>query len=518
VPYQPGVAPLRPDDPARVGRCRLVGRLGQGGMGTVFLGVLPDDRAVAVKVLREGLVDAESRRRFRQELGALQRVRGAHVVEVLEADVDADHPWIVTRFVPGRRLDQVGPLAGEELRDLARGLADGLASVHDAGVVHRDVTPGNVLLVDGEPHLIDLGLAIAADLTVLTRTGTVVGTAGYLAPEQVLGHPATAASDVHAWGAVVAMAATGRPPYGTGRPEAVLYRVVHEQPDLSGMQSDLSDTHSDLRALVVRALDPEPSRRPTARELVAALGGRSATEAVTLHLDDLTALATSVIDLNGTRRLVGVSSGPQTRLLPDAPARPPHLVEPPPMIVRPGRLRVGLVTPAAAVALAGLGAAAPLVALLCLVALLGAVQAASHAQAVHTVRRERRGVRRRDPMLQVVLAPWHLLRGLGHALVGLPLALLAGAPVAALVAVVSHLRLGWDRGQALGAGVGLVVVAGVSLARRSAAGSRLLLGTAVLRATPTASACTFLIAVLLAVGAAATLVGPHWFPFSHGIG
>ncbi|MCW2672371.1 MAG: serine/threonine protein kinase [Frankiales bacterium] len=479
-------------------------------MGTVFLGVLPDDRAVAVKVLRDGLVDADSRRRFQQELGALQRVRGPHVVEVLEADVEADHPWIVTRFVPGCRLDHVGPLAGEELRSLARGLADALASVHEAGVVHRDVTPGNVLLVEGEPHLIDLGLAVAADLTALTRTGTVVGTAGYLSPEQVLGHPATAASDVHAWGAVVAMAATGRPPYGTGRPEAVLYRVVHEQPDVSGMQGD-------LRELVVRALDTDQSRRPRARELLVALGGRSDAEAVTLHLDDLTALATSVIDLTGTRRLVGVSTGPQTRLLPAEPAPNPHVVEPAPVVVRPGRLRVSLVAPSAAVALAGLGAAAPVAALVALVALLGAVQATSHAQAVHTVRRERRGARRRDPLLHVLSAPWHLLRGLGHALVGLPLAVLAGTPVAALVAVATHQQLGWNRGQALGVGLGLVVVAGVSLARRSAAGSRRLLGSAVLRATPTASAGTFVVAVLLVAGLVGTLVGPHWFPLPHGI-
>jgi serine/threonine protein kinase len=140
-------------------------------------------------------------------------VRGPHLVEVLDADVDADLPYLVTRFVPGRRLDDLvaesGPLEDDALRLLARGVADALTTLHRAGVVHRDLTPGNVLVLDGSPQVIDLGLAVAADVTAQTRSGLVVGTPGYLAPEQVLGGEVGPAVDVHAWGATVAMAGTG---------------------------------------------------------------------------------------------------------------------------------------------------------------------------------------------------------------------------------------------------------------------------------------------------------------------
>ncbi len=262
------LTPLLLGDPGALGPYRLLGRLGQGGMGTVFLGLGDDERAVAVKVLREGPADLDGRQRFRRELEALQRVRGAHLVDVLGGDVEAETPWIVTRFVPGRRLDEEvdggGPLDEPGVRRLADGLAEGLHALHRAGVVHRDLTPGNVLMVDGEPQVIDLGLAVVTDVTGLTRTGVLLGTAGYLAPEQVLGHATTPAVDVHAWGAVVAYAATGRPPYGTGRPDAVLYRVVHEAPDLDGVPRA-------LRPLVGAALDKDPARRPRPKELGAAL-------------------------------------------------------------------------------------------------------------------------------------------------------------------------------------------------------------------------------------------------------
>jgi serine/threonine protein kinase len=176
------IAPLRPGDPVVVGPHRLLGRLGQGGMGTVFLGVSPDERAVAVKVLRDAVGDPDARRRFRHELEALRRVRGPHLVEVLDADVEAEMPYLVTRFVPGQRLDELvataGPLDGDALHGLARGIADALTTLHRAGVVHRDLTPGNVLVLDGSPQVIDLGLATAADVTAMTRSGLVIGTPG----------------------------------------------------------------------------------------------------------------------------------------------------------------------------------------------------------------------------------------------------------------------------------------------------------------------------------------------------
>ncbi len=278
--------PLLPGDPPSVGPHRLLGRLGQGGMGTVYLAVTPDDRAVAVKVLRDGPSDGEGRRRFGRELDVLQRVRGPHLVEVLGGDALAPTPWIVTRFVPGQRLDEVvaggGPLDEAALVRVALGVAQALLALHTAGVVHRDLTPGHVLLVDGEPHVIDLGLAVVADVTMLTRSGLVLGTAGYLAPEQVVGLGVGPAADVHAWGATLALAGTGRPPYGTGRPEAVLYRVVHAEPDLVGMPSALAD-------LVAGALAKEPAGRPALADRVGTLRTLAA------------------------RDLVGVSSGPHAR-------------------------------------------------------------------------------------------------------------------------------------------------------------------------------------------------------------
>ena len=287
------VESLRPGDPCLVGPHRLLGRLGQGGMGTVFLAVTPDDRVVAVKVLRDGCVDAEGRRRFRRELEVLQRVRGPHLVEVLGGDASAVTPWIVTRFVPGQRLDELvaesGPLPELGLVRLGLGVALALRALHAAGVVHRDLTPGNVLVLSGEAHVIDLGLAVVADLTAVTRSGLVLGTAGYLAPEQVLGEACNSSVDVHAWGATLALAGTGRPPYGTGRPEAVLYRVVHAPPDLLGLAGPLA-------ALVAASLAKDAAQRPSVDDIVLAL------EAL------------------GSRELVSVSSGPQVLRTGSVPA------------------------------------------------------------------------------------------------------------------------------------------------------------------------------------------------------
>lgn len=327
------VIPLRPSDPEQVGPHRLLGRLGQGGMGTVYLGVSPDERAVAVKVLRDGFADPDARGRFRHELNALRRVRGPHLVEVLDADVEAETPYLVTRFVPGTRLDDLvarsGPLVGQDLHQVARGLADALATLHAAGVVHRDLTPGNVLVLDGQPHVIDLGLATAVDVTTFTRSGLVIGTPGYLAPEQVLGAPVSAAVDVHAWGATVALAGTGRAPYGTGRPEAVLYRIVHGEPDLEGLPEPLA-------GLVAAAVQRDPARRPDAGALLSALGGSSAAEPVDVHLprdvDATTVLHRPALQPDQTdvlsRRtpatsepagaLVTASSGPRATLAPAA--------------------------------------------------------------------------------------------------------------------------------------------------------------------------------------------------------
>src|SRR6266571_9152099 len=214
----------------RLGPYRLLDRIGEGGMGVVHLAADSENRLVAIKVLRPQTAgDATARRRLAREVETMRRVRSPYVAEVIDADVTGDMPYIVTRFVPGSTLEHVvaehGPLRGQRLQRLAYGLAGALAGVHAAGVVHRDLKPGNVLIVGDDPVVIDFGIAQAGDATRLTLTGMFMGTPGYLAPEVIEGQETGRASDVHSWGATVAFAATGRPPFGTGTFEAIFYRI-----------------------------------------------------------------------------------------------------------------------------------------------------------------------------------------------------------------------------------------------------------------------------------------------------
>ncbi|TDD76856.1 serine/threonine protein kinase, partial [Actinomadura rubrisoli] len=250
----------------RIGHYSVLQTLGEGGMGVVYLGADPEGRKVAIKVLRPAVAgDATARRRLAREVDSMRRVHSPHVAEILDADVTADQPYIVTQYVPGRTLEEIveesGPIYGQGLQRLGVGLASALSAIHGAGIVHRDLKPGNVMLVDGEPVVIDFGIAQAADATRLTATGMVIGTPGYLAPEIIEGEDAGPPSDVHAWAGTVAYAATGRPPFGSGTFESIFYKIMQGTPDLDGVPDGMLPV---LRSAMAR----HPAERPTAVNLV----------------------------------------------------------------------------------------------------------------------------------------------------------------------------------------------------------------------------------------------------------
>jgi Protein kinase domain len=238
-------------------------------MGVVHLAQDPSGALVAVKVLHpDATQSANARLRLAREVETMRRVRSAFVAEVLDADVAGEFPYIVTRYVPGPTLEAMvrsrGPLSGSGMRRLAYGTAQALTAIHAAGVVHRDLKPGNVMLSDDRPVVIDFGIAQTPDATRLTQTGLVMGTPGYLAPEVIEGQPSSAASDVHSWGATMAFAATGRAPYGGGGDsfQTIFYRIVSGRADLEGVPAPLVP-------LLSAALARDPAHRPSAEWLSA---------------------------------------------------------------------------------------------------------------------------------------------------------------------------------------------------------------------------------------------------------
>ena len=266
------LAPLMPGDPARVGRYRLTGRLGAGGMGVVYLGAAKDGSLVAVKVLRPELAEnPEFRARFSREVTTLTRVKGMCTVRVIEADTQAPRPFLVTEYIDGPSLadyiEEQGPLGAEMLYGLAAGLAEALAAIHAAGVIHRDLKPSNVLLTAGGPKVIDFGIAQAGDATVLTSTGMTVGSIGFMAPEQIMGQ-AVAASDIFSWAVTIAYAASGTAPFGTGVSAAIFYRIMNTEPDIAAVPDS-------LRPWIEAALAKEPQNRPTADDLLRQLTNTS---------------------------------------------------------------------------------------------------------------------------------------------------------------------------------------------------------------------------------------------------
>ncbi|WP_067181405.1 serine/threonine-protein kinase [Microtetraspora niveoalba] len=259
--------PLLPDDPREIGGYVLEARLGAGGQGVVYLGRASDGTEVAVKVLHREWADGETRGRLVREISAARRVAPFCVAQVLDADVDADLPYIVSEYVEGPSLQQAGPRSGSALHRLAVATATALAAVHEAGVVHRDFKPANVLLGSDGPRVIDFGIARHMDAT--TKSGGLVGTPAYMSPEQISGARATPASDVFAWGCVIVFAATGRPPFGDDSVPAVINRVMSREPDLG-------DLAEPLRSVVADALCKDPALRPSILDVQMRLLGRSA--------------------------------------------------------------------------------------------------------------------------------------------------------------------------------------------------------------------------------------------------
>lgn len=267
----PQIHPLEPTDPQELGGYQLLGRIGAGGMGVVYLAETRTGRKLALKaILKEFVQDPEFRTRFRREAAAAMKVRGRFLATLIDADPDGAQPWLAVEYVEGPALTAVvqaqGPLPEPDVRRVLAGVAEALRAVHQAGIVHRDLKPSNILLGQDGPFVIDFGIAQASDSTSLTRTGLKVGTPAFMAPEQVRGRLVTPAADVWALGAVALYAATGQRAFGEGDTTVVYYRVVHEEPDLSACPDW-------LLPLVRACLSKDPEARPALQEVLDFVNG-----------------------------------------------------------------------------------------------------------------------------------------------------------------------------------------------------------------------------------------------------
>ena len=471
--------------PRKIGPYRLIEKIGEGGMGVVYLARDAEGRPVAVKVLGPAVSgDPNARRRLLREVETMRRVRCRYVAEILDADVDADAPYIVTRYVPGRTLEEIvrtdGPIRGPALDQLASGLAVALAAIHAAGVVHRDLKPGNVMLVDGQPVVIDFGIAHIHDATRLTQTGMVMGTPGYLAPEVIEGKPSSGASDVHSWAATLVFAATGHQPYGSGTYQTIFFRVLQGKADLAGVPAS-------LLPLVTRALATDPRDRPPAgwlAEQCACLrlsGGRLADLGANGTLISTAAAASRVNGLNGLNGGGGANGSrlgaSRASVAPPAPVfRPPaeaaadvsDLLPPVKYSPRPAAAVApkappappppagghGLVLLAFAVAAIALSVVLPVAGTALALAVITLLRAADRAQAGLAVRRSVRGARPSDVLVVIVTAPWTVARALLATVLLAPLAaVVAGVAAALSVLLVQADSLPKAGGWAAGAAV-----------------------------------------------------------------
>jgi hypothetical protein len=409
-------SPQQPPAGLTVGGYTLLTRLGEGGMGVVHLARRDDGPRVALKVLRPHIVgDDEIRARLAREVSSLSRIRSRWVAEIVDADPWADIPYVATRYVPGLSLQDLvheeGPLSGDDLRWFARGLAEGLATVHEVGVLHRDVKPSNVLMEGRNPILIDFGLARVADDPKLTHTGWLLGTPGYLAPEILFGDDATEASDIHSWAATVAYAGTGRAPFGRGPSMAIMDRVRRGEHDLSGLSGDLAE-------VVAAALDPDPLQRPTLPALLAWLraDGRAPLpvpsppepprdDPYTLPL----ALASQAHERTITLFDDEDSDRGETRRYEDDD---PWASAPREKVPAAQRLRRGVLLIGAALAVAAGLTAYPWLGTAFVLLLVWVMRSASLAASATGDRRRLRGAKWYDPVLYLVGAPWHAVRSI----------------------------------------------------------------------------------------------------------
>jgi hypothetical protein len=292
-------------------------------MGRVYLARSPGGRMVAVKVIRSALAeDAGFRHRFAREVASARKVGGLFTAQVVDADVDGPVPWLVTAYVPGRPLsdavDQQGPLPAQSVLALAAGLAEGLIAIHAAGVIHRDLKPSNVLLAQDGPRIIDFGISSAADATQLTGTGFMIGSPGFMSPEQAEGLTVGPASDIFSLGCVLTFAAKGEGPFGTGDTAALLYRIVHGKPNLDQIPDK-------LRPLIKRSLSRDAKRRPTAAQFLADLSA-----AVPSAADLTNWLPPSVLDPSGQPHPAGAAGTGAPGLAGTGAAGPPDLMAPSP--------------------------------------------------------------------------------------------------------------------------------------------------------------------------------------------
>ncbi|GGT88434.1 serine/threonine-protein kinase [Actinomadura citrea] len=310
--------PLAQGDPAEIGGYRILARLGAGGMGRVYLAGTQSGRKLAIKVVRpEFADDREFRRRFAQEVTAAQRVQNLYTAAVIDADLNGPMPWLATAHIPGPSLAaavaESGPLPPSALPTLGAGVAEALQSIHRAGIVHRDLKPSNVLLADDGPRVIDFGIARAADATPLTRTGSVVGSPQFMAPEQVRGDAATTAVDIFAFGTLLHYAATGLSPFGEGDPQAVMFRIVQEAPRLDRCPEP-------LRPIIERCLDKDPANRPSDAELLDELTAMQSSQPAVWPPEPVTEYLRAYTEIPAPTR--ALAEPPTGTLIADAPEQP----------------------------------------------------------------------------------------------------------------------------------------------------------------------------------------------------